>query len=279
MDAFPAFVPLRGARVVVAGEGEGAEAKARLFEGSPADLVRIVDPVEAARPEAYRGAVLAFIALDGGTALLAAEAARSAGAWVNVVDRPAASDFYTPSIVDRGVVVGAVGTAGTAPLLAARLRAELEVRWPTGLGRLAVFLASLREPLRAALLSPQARRAALYRVLDGPSARAALAGDDAAAVLHAEAAIARETRDGRVVQLVAPAEPDLLTLRAAGVLARADRLVHPPQLDPAILAHARRDAPRATVASEAELARWAGEGETVVVISAPTDGAGRNHPE
>ena len=33
MDSFPAFLPLAGRRVVVVGEGEGADAKARLFEG------------------------------------------------------------------------------------------------------------------------------------------------------------------------------------------------------------------------------------------------------
>ena len=33
MDAFPAFYPLIGRSVAVAGEGEAAEAKARLFDG------------------------------------------------------------------------------------------------------------------------------------------------------------------------------------------------------------------------------------------------------
>ena len=41
MDAFPAFFPLAGRRVVIAGEGDPAEAKARLFDGSPARLLRI----------------------------------------------------------------------------------------------------------------------------------------------------------------------------------------------------------------------------------------------
>ncbi|HKP77574.1 MAG TPA: siroheme synthase, partial [Phenylobacterium sp.] len=41
MDAFPAFFPLAGRSVVIAGEGEAAEAKVRLFAGSPATLVRL----------------------------------------------------------------------------------------------------------------------------------------------------------------------------------------------------------------------------------------------
>ena len=41
MDAFPAFFPLAGRKVVIAGDGEGAEAKARLLAGSPAEVARV----------------------------------------------------------------------------------------------------------------------------------------------------------------------------------------------------------------------------------------------
>ena len=41
MDAFPAFFPLAGRTVVVVGAGEPAEVKARLFDGSPARVVRV----------------------------------------------------------------------------------------------------------------------------------------------------------------------------------------------------------------------------------------------
>jgi len=38
MDAFPAYFPLTGRTVVIVGDGEGAQAKVRLFEGSPAEI-------------------------------------------------------------------------------------------------------------------------------------------------------------------------------------------------------------------------------------------------
>jgi len=41
MNAFPAFFPLAGRRVAIVGEGDAAEAKARLFGGSPAEIVRL----------------------------------------------------------------------------------------------------------------------------------------------------------------------------------------------------------------------------------------------
>ena len=64
MDSFPAYFPLAGRRVVIVGSGEQAEAKARLFDGSPAELVRLDEDGRALDPESYQGAVLAFIASD-----------------------------------------------------------------------------------------------------------------------------------------------------------------------------------------------------------------------
>ena len=102
MDAFPAFVPLKGRRVIVVGEGEMADGKAVLFAGSPAELVRVPDGPAALDPQTYAGAALVFIASpDEATAIACAAAARAGGAMlVNVVDRPAHCDFYTPALVE-----------------------------------------------------------------------------------------------------------------------------------------------------------------------------------
>ena len=54
MDAFPAFFPLAGRTVVIAGTGEAAEAKLRLFEGSPATLRRLEGAAAAVKPANYR---------------------------------------------------------------------------------------------------------------------------------------------------------------------------------------------------------------------------------
>src|ERR1035438_7066973 len=151
METFPAYYPLKGKRIVIAGEGEPAEAKARLFEGSPAQVVRLTGAA-ALDPKAYAAADLIFVAsFDGDFCQRAARAARTAGVPLNVVDHPELSDFHTPAIVDRGQVVAAFGTAGSAPIVAAPIRAELEARLPTGLGRLVELFGKLREETRAAL--------------------------------------------------------------------------------------------------------------------------------
>ena len=242
MDVFPAAFPLQGVRIAVAGEGEAADAKARLFDGSPALVVRIGAPA-AARADSYRGARLAFIALPGSDANEAAAAARAAGALVNVVDRPELCDFNTPALVDRGAVVGAIATGGAAPLLAAELRRELEARWPQGLGAAAQLLQALQGEARAAYPALPDRRAWLRRLLDGEAPGMAMRGEGAAALALARSSLGAPAGAGRLSLLVPPTSPDLLSLCALQALGRADLLVVAEEVEPAIVGLARRDAP------------------------------------
>jgi precorrin-2 dehydrogenase / sirohydrochlorin ferrochelatase len=257
MDAFPAFFPLTGREVVVVGEGEAAEAKARLFDGAPA-VVRRVPPAEAADSAAYRGAALAFVALPGAAAETAARAARSAGVPVNVVDRPELCDFTTPAIVDRGAVIGAIGTGGAAPVLATLLRSELEAVWPEDLGERAALAAELQAEIRATLPELKARRAFLRELLRGPS-------PDAAEVRRRLAAF--EAPSGRLVEIAAGGPAERLRLADVRLLAQADVIAAEPGCDPAVLAFARRDAERAAP-DLAALSERAAAGALVVFCEA-----------
>ena len=177
MDSFPAFFPLAGRRVVIVGAGEFADGKAQLFEGSPAEVMRIPDDARALDAETYRGAALAFIgSTDDAFAEAAVRAARMAGVPVNAVDRPALCDFFTPALVDRGQVVAAVGTGGASPVLAQVLKQELEASIPEGAGRVAALLQDFRKAMQAAYPDMQARRAFVMGVLEGPAAKAAMDG-------------------------------------------------------------------------------------------------------
>ena len=268
MDAFPAFIPLAGRRVVIAGEGEAADAKARLLEGSPAELVRLTE-AEALRPESYLGAALAFIAGgDDVFAAAASQAARDGGALVNAVDRPALSDFNTPAVIDRGAVVAAIGTSGAAPMMAAMLRGDIEARIPEGAGRLAALLQLRREDLRRVFPKTEARRAFLRGVLDGPVAEAAMAGDMGEADTRLTAALAGGlTQAGRVRLVAADGPADLLSLKAARALSEADVLVVAEGANPGVLVLARRDAERMSLsdAPPHRLAEMAQAGRQVVV--------------
>ena len=75
-----------------------------------------------------RAAALCFVAVEDER--LAAEAwaaAKGAGVWVNVADRPQFCDFIMASIVDRSLLVIAISTGGASPILLGRmLKARLE---------------------------------------------------------------------------------------------------------------------------------------------------------
>jgi precorrin-2 dehydrogenase/sirohydrochlorin ferrochelatase len=250
LDAFPAFFPLAGAKIVIAGSGEGAEAKARLFDGSPARLVRVED-AQAYLPATYAGASLVFIASPDDLFVQAAvTAARSARVPVNVVDRPPLCDFTTPAVIDRGEVVAAVGTGGASPMLATLLRNTIETRIPEGTGRIAALFRRMQDEVREALPELPRRRAFLRQALEGPAADAAIAGNMEAAEALLRKALAEDAPQPGRLQFVAGRGPaDLITLRASRALASADVLVIPPDADPEIVGMARRDAER--VAPEA----------------------------
>jgi precorrin-2 dehydrogenase/sirohydrochlorin ferrochelatase len=272
MNSFPAYFPLAGKRVVIVGEGEGAEAKARLFAGSPAAVERL-SSAAGADARAYAGAVLAFVATpDDSAAEAAARAARAAGVPVNVVDRPQLSDFFTPAVIDRGEVVAAIGTGGTAPILASLLRGDIEARVPEGAGRIAALLGRMQGEVRAAFPDLAQRRAFLRSVLDGPAAEAALAGDGDGAEALLREAIAGGLAGAGSVRLIDGAGPaDQLTLRDARALAEADLLVIDPAADPGIVTLARRDA-RRMGAGDMDEADWAAaraQGLQIVWITEP----------
>src|SRR5258708_13311586 len=216
MDAFPAFFPLSGKIVVIAGVGEAAEAKVRLFAGSPATLRRL-DGEAALSPGAYEGAALAFIASDDDAfAEAAAGAARAAHVPVNVVDRPALCDFTTPAVIDRGEVVAAIGTGGASPMLATLLRHDIEARVPEGAGRVAALFATLQAEVRRTLPDPHRRRSFLRTALTGPAAEAAMRGDSGLAVRLLREALARDQPGAGLGQFIdAPGPPDPLPLPPA----------------------------------------------------------------
>jgi precorrin-2 dehydrogenase/sirohydrochlorin ferrochelatase len=261
MHAFPAFFPLAGKTIVIVGAGEAAEAKVRLFAGSPATILRL-DGEAALSAKVYEGAALAFIATeDDAFAEAAAGAARAAHVPVNVVDRPALCDFTTPAVIDRGEVVAAIGTGGASPMLATLLRHDIEVRVPEGAGRVAALFAGLQDEVRKALPEPHRRRAFLRAALTGPAAEAAMRGDQAEAIRLLRDALAHDAPGvGAVLYIDARGPVDQLTLRAARALSAADVLVCDDGADAEVLALARRDAERAGPQSPERLAELAAQG-------------------
>ncbi|HEX4872387.1 MAG TPA: siroheme synthase CysG [Nevskiaceae bacterium] len=261
MEFFPAFLRLRGRPVLVIGAGEVALRKVRLLQkaGASVQLVaRELHPELAAEVAAGRLRHLAAdycpSQLDGQRLLVAASSdarlnrraaadAEALGLWANVVDDPAPSTFITPALIDREPLLLAIGTGGSAPVLARRLRERLEAELPARLGELARFLGERRERLPA----PRRRRLT-ERFLDGPGAEAVLRGDLAEAERQLDTVLAEAPRGGEVYLVGAgPGDPDLLTFRALRLMQQCDVVLHDALIPPAILDLVRRDAERVDV--------------------------------
>nr|WP_238941455.1 siroheme synthase CysG [Jannaschia sp. Os4] len=271
------FLTLLGRRVVIAGGGEGAAQKMRLMLKTEAEIVvaapgldeEIAGEVAAGRvrhvlgpvsPATFAGAALVFIATGSAAADACLHAlAKEAGALVNVVDRPALCDATTPSLVDRDPVVVAIGTEGTAPVLARRIKTEIEAMLDPRLGPFAALMGRLRGAA-ARHVAPARRRALWAWALDGPwhRFRAGAEREAAAALKAAIRAGGPGAEAGGRIDLVGagPGARDLLTLRAVRRLQEADVIFYDRLVDPAVLELARRDAERVLSGKAAGAHSW-----------------------
>jgi uroporphyrin-III C-methyltransferase/precorrin-2 dehydrogenase/sirohydrochlorin ferrochelatase len=85
--------------------------------------------------------------------------------WLCAIDQPDYCDFFMVSSVRRGPVQIGISTGGGAPLLARRLRQDLEAGLDHGLGDFARSFAGLRANLKALPRAERQRR--LEEALDG----------------------------------------------------------------------------------------------------------------
>lgn len=235
MHSLPVFVRLTNRPVILLGEGEAADAKARLLDRAGAVVVR----------DAQAQAALAIVAMeDDALALPVIAALKARGVLVNAVDRPDQCDFTLPAIVDRDPVLIAIGTGGASAGLAKHVRQRIEALLPPSLGPLARALAAARSKMRARWNSPADRRRALDVALQPGGMLDPLSGAEAETVARwLDTAGAPPEARVEVIALHSP-DPDELTLRAARLLGQADVIHAHPDVPPAILARARADAVR-----------------------------------
>jgi uroporphyrin-III C-methyltransferase/precorrin-2 dehydrogenase/sirohydrochlorin ferrochelatase len=195
--------------------------------------------------QALETARLAVVAEDNPDAIAAIRAARVP---LNVVDRPELCDFTVPSILDRGDIVAAIGSNGTAPVLAKSIRTKLEALLPARVGDLAALAGRLRDTVKAALPDFSARRKFWERTLTGRAAELAYAGDLAGAEAAMRAELSAPSEAG-VVHIVGagPGDPELLTLKALRLIQGADVVYFDRLVSDGILSLIRRDADRISV--------------------------------
>jgi siroheme synthase-like protein len=174
MRTHAVFLRLEGRRCVVIGGDAVAERKALACRDAGADVVVIAPGMY--RDGDLRGAMLAYAVTDDPVliASLQAEAARER-VLLNVVDVPAACSFFAPAVVVRGDLQVAIGTGGSSPTLAARLRQDIEGRLDAAYASYVTILGAVRTAL------PRARRAeVMERLVDSDLLALVRRGDRAA---------------------------------------------------------------------------------------------------
>ncbi|MEM8792701.1 MAG: NAD(P)-dependent oxidoreductase [Pseudomonadota bacterium] len=289
MKNFPIFLNTSEQTIVIAGGGETAAQKSRLVARTEARIVLMASSlneelqalVASGRAEhvcqdlsvKHLSARLVIAATEC-AALDAsiADLARKAGALVNVVDRPALCDINMPAIVDRDPVVIAIGTEGTAPVLARRIKTAIETMLEPGLGNLAALAGGLR-PKVAHRIAPTDRRG-FWEWFFGPLRRVARTdGIETARVLTEtvlqEGRIPGENRGVVSLIEVPRADADLIPLRAVARMQAADHLAIDQDVPDDVLELARRDAGRGelTASAHAEAEDLALKGESYVALS------------
>ena len=276
MRYLPVFLDLQTGPVLLVGAGDLARAKLRLLAAAGARIrwfatdghhdVSGLAAADAARIELAEGdplaadlrGVIAILCAGAGEIGIAMSArAKAVGLPVNVMDDLARSTFIFPAIVDRGDVVVAVGTGGTSPVVARRVRECVEAVLPARIGDLAGFIGRWRKTIHGRIPEFALRRRFWERVVDGPIGALVLAGrgDEAEAALKdigdasafAGASMSGQA-EGRVTLVGAgPGDPDLLTIKALRALQDADIVFYDELVSPEILDRARRDASRVPV--------------------------------
>jgi uroporphyrin-III C-methyltransferase/precorrin-2 dehydrogenase/sirohydrochlorin ferrochelatase len=276
LAVFPAFHKVAGRRVVVVGGGAAAAAKIRLLAETKAEIVVFAPALDketgadliAAHGEwrggapgltDVKGAALVFAASgDHGRDAATAALAREAGVPVSVVDRPDLCDFYTPAIVNRAPLAVAIGSEGTAPVLARHVRARIEAMLAPTFGDLAALAERLRDRVAKALATVTLRRRYWARFFSGEVSDEVFAGRIDAAEAAALRLLEVDPVQGGHVSLVGagPGAADLLTLRAQRALQEADVIVYDRLVPEAVVAQGRREARRVYVGKAKGDAEW-----------------------
>ena len=291
LSRLPVFFSLAGKRSVVSGGTQAAAWKAELLSAAGAQVdVYAPSPAEemlalatnAPPPGAivlhrrrhttddFAGAAIAVADCgDDEEAAAFAAAARGTGVPVNIVDRPAFSDFAFGAIVNRSPLVIAISTDGASPVFGQAIRAKIEGFIPQGFAHWAAAARAWRPRVKALALPFRGRRDFWERF----TARALTAPDHAPDESAFEALLAPGDRAGSVIVVGAgPGDPELLTLRAVRALQSADAILFDDGVAGGILDFARREARKMLLGPTAGEAPGRKDGTCALMISLATAG-------
>ena len=289
---------MREKLVIVSGAGETAVAKLRLLLKTPAHI-KVFGSEPTADIEAWAsvgklelvrrsvatadiiGAQLVYAANDDQIEdRRVADLSKQQNILCNVVDNIKDSVFITPAMVDRSPVVVAIGTEGSAPMLARKIKASVERLLPMSTGLLASIAKSFRGAV-AEITCARARRSFWSEFFDKTGPTAFSNGGTSAVKTAIKEMLNKAKHSGDsgskstgAVWLVGagPGDPELLTQRAVQLLDKADVVVADRLVSGEILELIRREAKLVKVGKIPGGPSWAQEDINTVMIAHANSG-------
>lgn len=262
MQYLPIFTKLDNKPVVIIGGGEVAVRKARALLKANARLTLVApsfDKAVYALQESFditliqatfdasqlHGAMLVIAATDDETVNQQVfNAADEMNIFVNVVDDQPKCSFIFPSIIDRSPITIAISSAGTAPVLARRLREKLETLVPQHIGPLAELVGRFRNTVKSRFSQLSDRRQFWEKVFDSAVVSDIQSGNTTDAETRLKSMLEAEPKPEGEVYIVGagPGDAELLTLKALQLMQQADVVVYDYLVSDEIMELVRRDA-------------------------------------
>ncbi len=181
---YPVYLDASAKRCVVVGGGDVAERKVMNLLECDAEVVVVSRTVTPGLAAMVEGDIIQHIPddydrdhIEGAFIVIGAtdrdevneqiyKDSKERGILVNIVDDPKRCDFIVPSIVRTGDLAIAISTGGKSPIMARRLREELEKTYGPEYGILLNIMGALREKMMMRGESPEDNKEVFESVFD-----------------------------------------------------------------------------------------------------------------
>ena len=262
MKRFPLFVNLDKLPVLVVGGGEIAERKINLIIKANANVEVLarkftpnVEQIISKKKLKKIKKSLDISTLSSNYSLIIAATdnkqvnkklfnfAKKNNILINVVDQPELCTCTFGSIVERGDLVVAISTGGSAPVFARNLREKLETLLPQSTKQLIDFSSTIREKVIRSFSQFNKRRIFWELFFDAFATKKNITKSNLTKLSNQLIKSLRNKNSGEVFLVGAgPGDPELLTLRALHLIQKADVCIYDNLVSKDILELVRRDA-------------------------------------
>ncbi|MEK9714672.1 MAG: siroheme synthase CysG [Methylophilaceae bacterium] len=262
MKRFPLFVNLDKLPVLVVGGGEIAERKINLIIKANANVEVLarkftpnVEQIISKKKLKKIKKSLDISTLSSNYSLIIAATdnkqvnkklfnfAKKNNILINVVDQPELCTCTFGSIVERGDLVIAISTGGSAPVFARNLREKFETLLPQSTKQLIDFSSTIREKVIRSFSQFNKRRIFWELFFDAFATKKNITKSNLTKLSNQLIKSLRNKNSGEVFLVGAgPGDPELLTLRALHLIQKADVCIYDNLVSKDILELVRRDA-------------------------------------